>query len=199
MRHGKSNKRLSRNRSLRKATLRDLARSVIKHQSIRTTKAKAKEARKLVERLITFGKRGDLSAKRLAYAELCDHSLVSLLFNDIAPRFKNRNGGYTRIINWVNRKGDNAHNVVLQLTEIKLEEKKVKKSKVKEEKIAKSGKEAVHTEKVVPPKKEEKKEKPKPETATATEKKERPKKEPKPPKKFMGGLKGFFKKERDSL
>jgi large subunit ribosomal protein L17 len=201
MRHRKANKRLNRNRSLRKATLRDIAQSVILRQSIKTTKAKAKEARKLVERLITLGKRGDLSSRRLAYSELCDHSLVSLLFKEIAPRFKDRNGGYTRIINWFNRKGDNAQTVILELTEIKKKEKvkkpKSKEEKSKEEKPEKAAKKITTAEKALPHK-EEPKEKIEPKPKEHPKEKQ-PIKETKPPKKFIGGLRSFFKKERDSL
>ncbi|MFH1655443.1 MAG: 50S ribosomal protein L17 [Candidatus Omnitrophota bacterium] len=199
MRHRKASKRLGRNRALRKATLRDIARSVILHQSIKTTKAKAKEARRLVERLITLGKRGDLSSRRRAYSQLSDHNLVSLLFKEIAPRFKDRNGGYTRIINWVRRKGDNAQVVVLELTEIKKEEK-AKKTKAKEEKPEKAEKKAAPRGKVLSPKQEEPKEKEKVEPKPKEHVKEKQKiKEAKPPKKFIGGLRKFFKKERDSL
>jgi len=192
MRHRRVSRRLGRNRALRKATLRDIACSVILHQSIKTTKAKAKEARRLVDRLITLGKRGDISSRRLAYTELCDHNLVSLLFKEIAPRFKNRNGGYTRIINWVNRKGDNAQAVVLELTEIKVEEK-AKKPKAKEVKAEKpmEKKKAAAKEQ---PKEEAPKEKPQ-----LKEQSKEKIKETKPPKKFIGGLRKFFKKERDSL
>ncbi len=119
MRHGIAGNRLSRNSTLRKATVRDLAKATLIAQRICTTKAKAKEARKLVEQLITLGKRGELADKRRAFAILCDHQLVSELFNDTAPRFKNRIGGYTRIINLANRRGDNAKLVFLELTEKK--------------------------------------------------------------------------------
>ncbi|MDZ4242897.1 MAG: 50S ribosomal protein L17, partial [Candidatus Omnitrophota bacterium] len=98
MKHRYSGTRLGRNSSLLKATLRDLAKATLVRQRICTTKAKAKEARRLVERLITLGKKGELAQKRHAFSILCDHGVVSDLFNKIAPRFKNRNGGYTRII-----------------------------------------------------------------------------------------------------
>ena len=119
MRHGIAGNRLSRNSSLRKATLRDLAKATLIKQRICTTKAKAKEARKLVEQLITLGKNGTLADKRRAFAILCDHQLVSDLFNDTAPRFKNRIGGYTRIITLGTRRGDNAQLAFLELTEKK--------------------------------------------------------------------------------
>ncbi len=117
MRHKIAGNRLSRNRSLRKATMRDMARSILIEQRIFTTKAKAKEARKFIEKLITLGKKDTLAARRRAFAILCDHTLVSSLFQETAPRFKNRMGGYTRIIPFNKRIGDNAEMVFLELTE----------------------------------------------------------------------------------
>lgn len=117
MRHKIAGNRLSRNQTLRYATVRDLAKATLTRQRICTTKAKAKEARKLVEKLITLGKKGTLASKRKAFSILCDHSLVSDLFDKTTPRFKNRVGGYTRIINLGNRRGDNAQLVYLELTE----------------------------------------------------------------------------------
>jgi large subunit ribosomal protein L17 len=117
MRHGLSGNRLSRNRSLRKATLRDMAKSIFLQERICTTSAKAKEARKLIEKLITLGKKDTLAARRRAFEILCDHAEVSKLFTDIAPRFKSRNGGYTRIIPYMQRGGDNAELAFLELTE----------------------------------------------------------------------------------
>lgn len=117
MRHGKSGNRLSRNQTLRKATVRDMARAILVEERIFTTKAKAKEGRKLIEKLITLGKKGTLADKRRAFAILCDHQMVSDLFDKTAPRFKNRMGGYTRIIPFGNRRGDNAEMVYLELTE----------------------------------------------------------------------------------
>ena len=117
MRHGKSGNRLSRNQSLRKATLRDMAKAVFLQERICTTRAKAKEARKLVEKLITLGKKDTLAARRRAFAILCDHTEVSQLFSKVAPRFKSRKGGYTRIIPYVQRGGDNAELAFLELTE----------------------------------------------------------------------------------
>lgn len=117
MRHGIAGNKLSRNSSLRKATVRDIAKATIIKQRICTTRAKAKEARKLVDKLITLGKKGALADKRRAFAILCDHKLVSSLFSKTSPRFKNRVGGYTRIIPLGNRRGDNAQLVFLELTE----------------------------------------------------------------------------------
>ncbi len=117
MRHAKSGNRLSRNQSLRKATLRDMAKAVFLQERICTTHAKAKEARKLIDKLITLGKKDTLAARRLAFAILCDHTLVSRLFSQTAPRFKARTGGYTRIIPYIQRAGDNAKLAFLELTE----------------------------------------------------------------------------------
>jgi len=118
MRHGLAGNKLGRSSSLRKATVRDIAKATLLHQRICTTKAKAKEARKLVERLITLGKKGTLAGRRKAFSILCDHKLVSSLFTNISPRFKNRAGGYTRIIPLAKvRRGDNAVLAFLELTE----------------------------------------------------------------------------------
>lgn len=117
MRHGIAGNRLSRNSSLRKATVRDLAKATLIAQRICTTEAKAKEARKLVDKLITLGKKGTLAAKRRAFSILTDHKIVSDLFAKTSPRFKNRVGGYTRIIKLGNRRGDNAALAYLELTE----------------------------------------------------------------------------------
>ena len=117
MRHSIAGNTLSRNTTLRKATVRDIAKATLIQQRICTTHAKAKEARKLVDRLITLGKSGALADKRRAFAILCDHKLVSALFSKTSPRFKNRVGGYTRIIPLGNRRGDNARLAYLELTE----------------------------------------------------------------------------------
>lgn len=117
MRHGIAGNKLSRNGSLRKATVRDIAKATLIQQRICTTHAKAKESRKMVDKLITLGKRGALADKRHAFAVLCDHKLVSNLFSKTSPRFKDRKGGYTRIIPLGNRRGDNAKLVYLELTE----------------------------------------------------------------------------------
>jgi len=221
MRHKKLNKRFSRNRSARLALIRDLAKSVLSYESITTTKRKAKEARKLVEQLITLGKEGSLNSRRLAYKKLCDHSLVSLLFTDIAPRFKNRLGGHTRIYALLDRRGDGAEQVILELSEKKKKEKPQKIKTEKKEKKQESAEgiaqvsevaaEEKEVEKeVTPPKKlpsretkkvkEETEVKVKPEEKSAPPIKEKHKhKETKPPTKFLGGLRKFFKKKRDSL
>ncbi len=117
MRHKIAGNKLGRNSSLRKATVRDIAKATLIAQRICTTKAKAREARKLVDKLITMGKKGTLADKRRAFAILCDHKIVSNLFKNTAPRFTNRVGGYTRIIPIGLRRGDNAQLAYLELTE----------------------------------------------------------------------------------
>jgi len=177
MRHGFSGNRFGRNQTLRKATVRDLCKAVLYHQQISTTRAKATEARKLVDKLITMGKENTLAAKRRAFAILCDHGLVSSLFNVIAPRFKNRQGGYTRIIKFaLNRRGDNAEMVILELTEKDLSAVKPVESSAEAVQDAKGG---VEDAEVVEEKSAEKKTKP--------AKKAAPKAAPKAAKKVAKG------------
>ena len=131
MRHRKRRTRLGRQKSHREATLKAMARSVIINQKIKTTHVKAKEARRVVEKLITIAKQDTLAARRRAFAILGSKELVSKLFKEIVPLFKSRNGGYTRIIPFNFRKGDGASVVFLELTEQKIEEKaKPKKDKL---------------------------------------------------------------------
>ena len=145
MRHGVKDNKFGRNQKLRQATVRDLARAALKHERITTTHAKALGARKLIDKLITLGKKNTLAAKRTAFSILIDHNLVSALFNKIAPRFQNRQGGYTRLIKYaINRQGDNAQMTLLELTEreVKAEasaaQEKIAEAKVVDEKSAKS-------------------------------------------------------------
>lgn len=101
-----------------------MAVSLFKHERIITTLPKAKELRRKAERLITFAKRGNLSGIRLIEKSIKDKDILSKLVNAIAPRFKDRNGGYTRILKLKKRKGDNALTAIIELT---VREKKVKK------------------------------------------------------------------------
>ncbi len=150
MRHNIVGNRLGRFSSWRKATVRDIAKATIIHQRICTTKARAKEARKLVEHLITLGKDNTLAAKRMAFSILCDHQVVSDLFNKVARRFEHRLGGYTRIIPLpLIRRGDNASLVYLELTEKHIEEPKVKQLSAKDAK-EKSPQEPVEAKKESP-------------------------------------------------
>src|SRR3954464_195641 len=107
-RHMNTGRKLSRNTSHRKALLDNLVRSVIEYESIKTTTPKAKEAKRLVERVITAAKPGTLHARRLVHKTVRDQHTLAKLFETIAPRFKERPGGYTRVIHLQNRPGDNA-------------------------------------------------------------------------------------------
>lgn len=115
MRHRKKGRQLSRTRSHRKATLRNLATSLFRHERIETTTAKAKELRPFAERLITLARRGDLHARRLAAAKIQDREVLGKLFDEIAPRYLERPGGYTRVLKLGNRKGDAAEMSLIEL------------------------------------------------------------------------------------
>ncbi|RKY61493.1 MAG: 50S ribosomal protein L17 [Candidatus Latescibacterota bacterium] len=122
MRHRRKGRKLNRTASHRRALLANLVTALFEHGSIKTTLAKAKEARPLAEKLITLAKRGDLAARRRALRIVKDKSLVYKLFNQLAPKFVDRHGGYTRIVRLGQRMGDGAHMAVLQLVEAKAEE-----------------------------------------------------------------------------
>jgi large subunit ribosomal protein L17 len=116
MRHLKSGRKLGMPKSHRDSMLANLATSILDKERIITTLAKAKEARSVVERLITFGKKGGLNSIRHAGKTITDKTILHKLFTDIAPSFKDREGGYTRIIKLGERKGDNALLVIIELT-----------------------------------------------------------------------------------
>jgi large subunit ribosomal protein L17 len=97
--------------------LRSLAAALLANERIKTTETRAKEVRTLVDRIITWGKRGDVHSRRLALAELGDQALVKKVFDDIAPRCKDREGGYTRILKLGPRKGDAAPMVIMELVD----------------------------------------------------------------------------------
>ena len=115
MRHMKAGRKLGRTSSHRKALFRNMVTSLFEHERVQTTDAKAKEVRRVAEKLITLGKRGDLSSRRRALAYIHDKGVVHKLFAEIAPRFEARPGGYTRILKLGNRRGDNAPISVLEL------------------------------------------------------------------------------------
>jgi len=117
MRHNKSGRRLGRNSSHRKAMLRNMVTSFFEHEKITTTDARAKELRKVAERMITLGKRGDLHARRQALQVIRDRKVVSKLFEQVAPRYQARPGGYTRIVKLGFRAGDNAALSLIELVE----------------------------------------------------------------------------------
>jgi large subunit ribosomal protein L17 len=116
MRHRKTRHKLSRDAAHRKALLRNLCRDVIQHERIKTSQAKAKAVKPELEKLITLGKRGDLHARRQALSELGqDKFLVHKLFEEVAPRYAERPGGYTRIVKLGPRRSDSTEMVFLEL------------------------------------------------------------------------------------
>ena len=117
MRHNKSGRRLGRNSSHRSAMMRNMVTSLIAHERITTTDSRAKELRKMADRMITLGKRGDLHARRQALQVMRDKDVVAKLFDRIAPRYQERPGGYTRILKLGNRLGDNASMSIIELVE----------------------------------------------------------------------------------
>ena len=117
MRHGLSGRQLSRNAPHRRAMLRNMAASLLKHETIRTTVPKAKELRRVVEPLITMGKIDTLAKRRTAFSRLRDAKVVEKLFDELGPRFKARAGGYTRILHMAPRPGDNAPMALMQLVD----------------------------------------------------------------------------------
>jgi large subunit ribosomal protein L17 len=115
MRHRSKGRQLSRTYTHRAATLRNLATSLFLHERIETTTAKAKELRPYAERLITLARKGDIHARRLAGRKIQDRTVLGKLFDEIAPRYVERPGGYTRILKLGNRKGDAAEMSLIEL------------------------------------------------------------------------------------
>src|SRR6266403_1573587 len=131
-RHANAGRKLSRNTSHRKALLDNLVRAVILSESIRTTTPKAKEARRLVERMITKARQNTLAARRVVHKTVRDQAALARLFETIGPRFKERPGGYTRIIHVQNRVGDHAPMSILELVEKSEKAEPEKKADAKE-------------------------------------------------------------------
>jgi large subunit ribosomal protein L17 len=123
MRHGLSGRKLGRTTAHRKAMFANMAAALIKHEQITTTLPKAKELRPGVEKLITLGKRGDLHARRKAIAEIRDVAMVKKLFEVLGPRYKDRNGGYTRVLKAGFRYGDSAPVGVIEFVDRDVEAK----------------------------------------------------------------------------
>ena len=117
MRHKLAGRKLSRSSSHRRALLRNLVTDLMGYEKVTTTEAKAKEVRSLAEKMITLGKEGGLSARRQALSYIFDEKVVDKLFNEIAPRYGERPGGYTRITKMAPRLGDGAPMVRLELVE----------------------------------------------------------------------------------
>ena len=117
MRHNIKNKKLNKTSSHRKAMFMNLSNSLIKHEQITTTLAKAKELRRFVEKIVTLGKKGDLFSRRKAVSILQDQKMSKKVFDVLAVRYKEREGGYTRIIKLGNRFGDNAPTAVIEFVD----------------------------------------------------------------------------------
>ncbi len=117
MRHRKQGRKLNRTASHRKAMFANMAAALIEHEQIVTTLPKAKEMRRVTDKLITLGKRGDLHARRQAISKIRDVEQVKKLFDVLGPRYKDRNGGYTRVLKAGFRYGDNAPMAVIELVE----------------------------------------------------------------------------------
>lgn len=117
MRHGKSGRKLNRTSSHRKAMFKNMAAALIKHEQITTTLPKAKDLSPIVEKLITLAKKGDLAARRLAISRVGDVGMVGKLFEVLGPRYKEREGGYTRVLKAGFRYGDNAPIAVIEFVD----------------------------------------------------------------------------------
>jgi large subunit ribosomal protein L17 len=117
MRHRSGYRKLNRTSSHRSAMFRNMAASLLMHEAIKTTLPKAKELRRVVEPLITLGKTPTLANRRLAFARLRDRDMVTKLFNELGPRYQARNGGYTRIMKFGFRNGDNAAMALIELVD----------------------------------------------------------------------------------
>ena len=117
MRHLKAGRKLNRSASHRKALFRNLVTSLIEREQVRTTDAKAKELRRIADRMITLGKRGTLHARRQALAYIRSQTVVHKLFDEVATRFRERPGGYTRVVKLGHRHGDAAAMSVIELTD----------------------------------------------------------------------------------
>jgi large subunit ribosomal protein L17 len=121
MRHLKQGRKLGRTAAHRKALLRNLATALLEHERIITTEPKAKEVRRVADKLVTLGKRGNLHARRQALQVVQSNAVVQKLFNEIAPRFAGRQGGYTRILRLGYRPGDAAAMAVIELVDTQIE------------------------------------------------------------------------------
>lgn len=187
MRHRKHTVIFGRQRSHYKATLNHLVYGLIINKRITTTKVRAKEASRLAEKLVTTAKNKTVANQRKAYSVLRNRDLVKILFDEIAPLFKDRNGGYTRVILTNRRRGDNAQMAILEFVEKPKEQSVLKEEKKKKKEPAKLGVEQASKVKV------EKKE----ETVKTRPQKEKvaqPSKEPKKPEEKSRPKPGFFKK-----
>ncbi len=136
MRHHKTGRKLGRDSAHRKALYANLASALIEHGRIQTTEAKAKEVRPVVEQMITLGKRGDVSAHRQAVAFLRSKPIAHKLFAEVAPRFADRPGGYTRIVKIGPRQGDAAPMVYLELVDFQPKERAAARAGARDQRVA---------------------------------------------------------------
>jgi large subunit ribosomal protein L17 len=134
MRHGKAHRKLNRTAEHRRALWANMAAALIKHEQITTTLPKAKDLRPIVEKLVTLGKRGDLHARRQAIAQIHDVAMVKKLFDVLGPRYKERNGGYTRVLRAGFRYGDNAPRAVIEFVDRDVDAKGLDSGPVAEKK-----------------------------------------------------------------
>ncbi|MCG8568915.1 MAG: 50S ribosomal protein L17 [Spirochaetes bacterium] len=171
MRHLKSFNPLNRNKAHRRALYRNMAEALFTHERIRTTQAKAKEIRRIAEKLITKAKVRNLHNIRMVNRLIKDKKVLMKLFDEIAPRYTDRPGGYTRVIKLNRRKGDGAEMAYLELVEESVAPAKGKKKKKKQKKAAEAPKAEAKKDEIVEAEKEEKaeaKEEPKKEEAKET-------------------------------
>tara|TARA_B100000674_G_C37902292_1_gene944337 strand:- start:293 stop:730 length:438 start_codon:yes stop_codon:yes gene_type:complete len=117
MKHNIKNKKLNKTSSHRKAMFMNMSNALIKHEQITTTLAKAKELKRFVEKIITLGKKGDLISRRKSVSILQDQKMSKKVFDELASRYKNRSGGYTRIVKLGNRFGDNAPTAIIEFVD----------------------------------------------------------------------------------
>ena len=209
MRHRKKKNKLGKASDQREALLKALSIALIKEEKIKTTYRRARSASALIDKLVTLGKKGDIHSRRQVYSVLQDRELVKKLFTDIAPRFNDINGGYTRVIKIKNRRGDNASLAIMEFTRIKeelIEEKRKLKLKRKEKKQKKLKQEVAPPVEEVKVEEEVKEAKPQVKKAkkmpqvekTPASEKEKKSAEPKKSKKgFLKGLRGFLKRDRE--
>jgi large subunit ribosomal protein L17 len=176
MRHKVAGRLFGRTANQRKALLRGLVSSLFEHQRIETTVAKAKAIRGIAEKLVTFGKRGDLHAKRMVFSYIPNRAVVAKLFSEIAPRFADRNGGYLRIVQTRQRINDRAPMAIIEFVDYEqIRPKPAKKAAKEDKKAEEKQSEKTATKKTVEKKTADKAaEKPKKETKKAAD--EKPKK-----------------------
>ncbi len=136
MRHGSAYRKFNRTAEHRRAMFANMAAALIKHEQIATTLPKAKDLRPIVEKLVTLGKRGDLHARRQAIAQIRDVAIVKKLFDVIGPRYKERNGGYTRVLKAGFRYGDSAPAAVIEFVDRDVDAKGLDSGPVPEKKEA---------------------------------------------------------------